>query len=116
MQKNIYQLNTDQKMLCFSFIKKWKTLLFSTQQVNQQRAIQTIKKAYSFFNLPEPEIIFCTSHIDAQKFVSSINLCVENYVNLYSDLVELLRESMNLNEFILQIYSENPGLSSFFFI
>ena len=115
MNKNVYQLDEGQKQLCLSFVDKWKNILFSTRSINRQKAEQVINEAYAYLNLPRPEIIFCISDSDILNFISLSDLTVDNYINLYSDLVEFLRDNMNLGEEMLKVYSENPSISSCFF-
>lgn len=112
---SLYKLNEQQKKLCYYFIQKWQKTLFSTQPVNQENAKQAIHEAYQILNLPKPKIIFCQRDYDIFHFISIADLIPDNYINLYSDLVEKLLESFSLGDIILQTYLENPGLSSSFF-
>lgn len=82
--------------------------------MNQHNARQAINEAYQIFNLPNPKIIFCHKDYDVLKFISITDWTVDNYINLYSDLVEKLQKSLSLGNIILQTYSGNPGLSSSF--
>lgn len=114
MNTNLFKLNKQQKKICLSFIKKWHKILFSTKLVNQQNARQAINKAYRILNLPKPEIIFCHRDIDVFNFISITDLIVDNYIDLYFDLVDKLRGSLSLGEIMVQTYSQNPGIYSYF--
>ncbi|MEL4896468.1 hypothetical protein [Crocosphaera sp. Alani8] len=115
MNKNVYQLDEQQKQLCLSFVNKWKNILFSTKSLDRQKVKQAVNEAYTYLSLPRPKIIFCISDSDILNFISLSDLTADNYINLYSDLVEILRDSMNLGAKMLKVYLENPGVSSNFF-
>ena len=58
-------LTTEQEALIHKYQQKWRDVYLSTEPLDRDRASEAVKQAYRLIGKDEPEIIFCSSPIDA---------------------------------------------------
>lgn len=61
----IDKLTSEQESLISVYCEKWRQVVLSTERIDRDRAIATIRTAYAISELSEPEIIFCESPLVA---------------------------------------------------
>ncbi len=64
----INQLTPEQKALIPDYQNKWRKLLTSTETIDKNIAVETVKSIYNFVGLPEPKIIFL-KNFDMKSFL-----------------------------------------------
>lgn len=79
-----------QKLLAYDYVEKWRKTLFNTEPINKKRVAELIKKSYQIINLPEPQIFFCQSPLEAKTYLDEIKPSIVDYHHLKGDLSSLL--------------------------
>lgn len=93
-------LNHEQEYLIPHYLEKWRSIALSTQLIEQQKAIASVKEAYNLIGLSEPRFIFCRSPYEAWNSipVDATNKLAKPLMTQLGSQLELhLRKELGFN-------------------
>lgn len=68
----VNEITIQQKALMPSYRKKWQEIAFSTNRIERQKAIESVRCAYELLELPTPEILFFDSLYAAAELAKQL--------------------------------------------
>ncbi|MBP0038335.1 MAG: hypothetical protein J7519_11610 [Roseofilum sp. SID1] len=94
------QLDINQKKIAHKYKEKWRNIALSTQKIEYNNAINSVKQMYSFFELEVANIVFFSSPYNALEKINQTQ-SRESFLDLSVLGINFIEEMANENQEVL---------------